>query len=330
MISSFSNKKTIQRFRWAPIGTLLLFSLFEITVAQPDIPPGVAVQLNATPPKATIGDPIQIDLEVTTPPGYKADILKPEKRDGDFAILGFSKSTVVEQKKTSLRHKGQFIAAIYKTGAFTFPPIRIMLEDGAGKKTFVSSPAVTVEIQSIIDKNAQLKDMKKQAEIPEKFNWILWLAIMLAGGIIVFSGWQFWKRRRNCPAKESLMPVKNPLDVAELDLRSLLDRGLPTAGLEKKFYIQLSDIVKRILESGFGISAEEQTTSEIMDSLRQAPNRDIGKLELIETFLDSCDVVKFAKYIPSKPEHEAAGERSLEILAAARSVRAVRAVDSRQ
>jgi hypothetical protein len=315
------NHTTFKYFRAAAL-VMLLFSIFAAAVAQPDpAPAGVTVQLKATPLKATVGDPIQLEVDVTTPPGCRAEILKPEIQTGDFSILDFPpESKMVEQKDKLLHHKVRIVAAIYKTGTFTFPPIRIILEDSSGKKTVVSSPSTTIEIQSILDKNTKLKDLKKQADITEKFNWALWLGIVLAGCILGFLLWKFLKRRRNRPAIANTTPVKNPLEVAELDLRSLLSQGLPPGGMEKKFYILLSDIVKRILESGFGIRTEEQTTSEIMVSLRRASNLDIEKLELIETLLSSCDVVKFAKYIPSKSEHEVAGERALEVLAAAKAV----------
>jgi hypothetical protein len=321
VISLLRNHTTFKYFRAAALA-MLLFSILAAAFAQPDPPPaGVTVQLNATPLKATVGDPIQLEVDVTTPPGHRVEILKPGIQTGDFSILDFSPaSKMVEQKDKLPHHKARIVVAIFKTGSFIFPPIRIILEDSSGKKTVVSSPSTTIEIQSILDKNAKLKDLKKQADMPEKFNWALWLGIVLAGCILGFLLWKFLKRRRDPPVIANTTPVKNPLEVAESDLRSLLSQGLPPGGMEKKFYILLSDIVKRILESGFGIRTEEQTTSEIMVSIRRVSNLDIEKLELIETFLSSCDVVKFAKYIPSKSEHEVAGKRALEVLAAAKAV----------
>jgi len=40
--------------------------------------------------------------------------------------------------------------------------------------------------------------------------------------------------------------------------------------------------------------------------------------ELVESFLTRCDVVKFAKYVPSHVEHEAVSQSGLQILAAVR------------
>jgi hypothetical protein len=306
----------------ATLGCILLFWLPFKTEAQQVLPSGVNIQLEATPKKATVGDPIQLDLDITSSSPYQAEILQPEMQDGDFAILSFSaQPAATEPKGTLQHHKAKIVAAIYKTGTFAFPPVRIILEDGAGKKIQVLSPSVGIEIQSILGKNQDLKDLKKQAEIPEPFRWFLWLAIVLAACILALLAWLIWKRKRSVSRAIEALPARDPLEVAEADLRSLLDQGLPTGGREKKFYINLSDIVKRILEAGYGISTEEQTTSEIMVLLRQAPDMSSEKSELIESFLVACDVVKFAKYIPSRPEHKIAAENALKILAAAKSSR---------
>jgi Mg2+/Co2+ transporter CorC len=69
-----------------------------------------------------------------------------------------------------------------------------------------------------------------------------------------------------------------------------------------------------MLESGYKISAIEQTTDEIMAALHNKPPINSSDAELISSFLISCDLVKFAKYIPSKSEQETAVKNALEIL----------------
>ena len=93
--------------------------------------------------------------------------------------------------------------------------------------------------------------------------------------------------------------------------------------MAKEFYVLLSEIVKRILEAGYEIHTAEQTTSEIMESLARKSDLEPEKLNRIESFFVRCDVVKFAKYVPSTPEHEAASENALEILAEAKKQSAV-------
>jgi hypothetical protein len=48
--------------------------------------------------------------------------------------------------------------------------------------------------------------------------------------------------------------------------------------------------------------------------LRQLSGPAAADTDRIESFLLHCDMVKFAKYIPGKTEHEAAAEDALRIL----------------
>jgi hypothetical protein len=94
-------------------------------------------------------------------------------------------------------------------------------------------------------------------------------------------------------------------------------------GMEKQFYIQISDITKRILETSYEVSAIEQTTDEIMNALRNKPLSSPDDTRLIASFLISCDLVKFAKYIPSRSEQELAVKQAMDILNCAKKQRAV-------
>ncbi len=287
------------------------------------LPPEVSVRLEATPEKAAVGDPITVRIDVKTPPGFRVEILKPQSPSGDFSVLNFSpESPVSEPEGGAIHHQARMTAAVYKTGAFEFPPVRIALEDGSGVRTEALSPSVKIDIRSVVGKDFKLKDLKKQADIPDKFRWLTWLALAFALCILTLIGRRLWNRKRNVRRlPDAATPARDPLDIAESDLEALLAGGLPAEGREKKFYILLSDVVKRILEAGFKISAAEQTTSEIMGSMRRVSGLSAEMLELVESFLVRCDLVKFARYRPSTSEHEAAGENARKILAAVRDIR---------
>jgi hypothetical protein len=300
---------------------------------QSSLPPGVEISVKAAPEIATVGDPIRIELHIAAPLGYRVESPKPETQVGDFTILDFypatpmpdggnspkSAATSTTQAGVPQHYRGQIIAAVYKTGKFAFPSVRIKLHAVDGKEFAFSTTPINIEIRSVLkDQNQSLKDLKKQAEIPERFPWILWCIIVAAALILGAALWIWLKRRRRRAISLSPVQVQNLIDLAEADLRSLLARGLPENGNEKKFYVLLSEIIKRILEAGYAIHTAEQTTSEIMSSLHKKSELEPEKTELIESFLLRCDVVKFAKYIPSRMEHEAATHDAIQILMEAR------------
>lgn len=294
------------------------------------LPPGVGIQIEAKPRIATIGDLIQVDLDISMPSGYQAEIPRYQWPYGDFTIIdffpgpdvpedgGMRKSTQpsLSRSEENLHHRARIIAAFYKTGSLAFPPVRINLKTRGGGEMAVSSPSVSITIRSVLPrKNQELKDLKKQADIQEPTRWALWIAIALACCILGVIAWSLWRRRRRRPLSLPSMPAQDPLDLAGSELRDLLRRGMPDRDTVKQFYVFLSEIVKRILESGYKIHTAEQTTSEIIDALRSCPALETENTAQIESFLIRCDVVKFAKYFPSKAEHETAASDALSILA---------------
>jgi hypothetical protein len=303
--------------------------------AIPPLPPDIDIRAGASPKAATVGDRIQIDLDIAMPQGYRAEIPKPDTNAGDFSILDFfpgpaisaaGKSPASPQPGTPVHHQARITVAFYKTGKFVFPAIPIKIKTADGKEISAKSPPVDIEIKSVIaNKNPDLKDLKKQAEIPEPTRWLLWIILAASACLLSAIAWYLWKRRRERPEPLTPAQTQNLLDLAEAELKNLLARGLPESGSEKQYYVLISEIAKRILEAGYGIHTAEQTTSEIMDALNRLAVPGPEESTQIESFLLRCDVVKFAKYIPSKTEQETVSQDALRILALAR-----KAVGSRQ
>jgi hypothetical protein len=191
----------------------------------------------------------------------------------------------------------------------------VKIKTAGGKETTVSSPPVDIQIQSVlVEKNPALRDLKKQAEIPEPTRWLLWGIVVLSTCVLCAIFWHFWRRRRRKPVALTPAQRQDLLELAEIDLRNLLAQGFPESGKEKQFYVLLSDIIKRILSAGYGIHTAEQTTSEIMQALNRKTVPGSEEAKKIESFLLRCDVVKFAKYVPSGNEHASATEDALQIL----------------
>jgi len=296
--------------------------------------------MDAHPKAATVGDLIRLDMEIRMPAGYRAEIPKPFSQSGDFFITDFSSKLLppqagkpqgpakpaATQAGAVVHYQTHITIAIYKTGKFVFPAIPLKIKTADGNEIAAKSPPVEVEIRSVLtEKDPKLKDLKKQAEIPEPVRRLLWIILGVSACVLCGLAWYLWRRRRRQPVPLTPAQTMDLLDIAETDLRNLLARGLPGSGMEKQFYIALSEIVKRILEAGYNIHTAEQTTSEIVDALSKNEALDSGNREQIESFLIRCDVVKFAKYVPARPEHEVASQDALRILAETR-----KAVASRQ
>ncbi len=314
----------------------VFFLLLSVSIAAAEensIPAGVEIHITAHPETAAVGDPVGIDIDVTTPRGCTVEIMEPEQQAGEFHILEFFPGPVIpvsdesgkeaqhteNRNNGSQRHQARIVTAVYKTGNFTFPALSVYITDDRGQRTEIQSPPVDIEIRSILTGNdPELKDLKKQADIPGEVPWLLWTLLAAAacilGAVALYIRRKYRKKSPSIPS----VPVQDPLDLAESELRDLIARKLPENGRAKKYYVLLSEVVKRILEAAYGIAAAEQTTIEIMDSLQRHSGLSRDVPEKIRLLLLQCDVVKFAKYIPSDSENDQSAEDAFRILDQAR------------
>jgi hypothetical protein len=299
-------------------------ALQQIPPDKQPLPPGFKIGIEAQPPKATVGDHIQIDLNLTVPAGFQVEIPNPGTQAGDFSIIEFLPGPALPNQPPGpeVHHRARITAAAFITGRLTFPPIPIWLKNSDGKVISTSSPSVFIEIQSVLtEKDPRLKDLKKQAEIPEPGRWLFWLLGALLCCLVGALAWWYWRRRHKPSAIVQSRHERDPLDLAEEYLRGLAAGKLPEAGQIKSFYVQISDIVKGVLETAYGTHAAEQTTLEIMEGLHGKLRAQSEPSERIEAFLIHCDLVKFAKYVPAPDEISGATESAFEILAEARKHR---------
>ena len=297
-------------------------------------PPGVEIRAEAHPEIASVGDPIRVDLAITAPPGYRIEIPEPERRIGDFHILDFvpgpglpdpaeagkREPSTTPPDEAARQGKAQVVTAVYKTGKFTFPGIPVYVTNKDGRKTGHRSPPIDIEIKSVLAADdSNLRDLKKQADIPEPVRWLLWTLVAAAACVLGAAAWYIRRRLGNRPvSSQSVSLAQNPFERAESDLRDLIAMQLPENGHAKKFYVLLSEIVKRILEAAYPIPAAERTTIEIMEDLRRQNGLGTENLEAVESLLLQCDIVKFAKYIPSATENGNATGSAFRILSEAR------------
>jgi hypothetical protein len=316
-------------------------------VSTPAAPtPGVDIKIQAHPSEATVGDPIQIDLDFSLPRGYRLQFPQLPGQIGEFAVLETYPGPDIpgppvkgkaapppqapeKPEPSGLKHhRARIVVAVYKTGDFDFPALPFAVRDAEGKESQVSSPEVKIRITSVLSKNdLDLRDLKKQAELEEPSRWLLWMALGTGALAAVLLIWWWIKRRRRPPASGPLIHSEvDPLDQAEADLRALIERGLQDKGAVKQFYVRLSDIMKRAVEAGYGIQTVEKTTMEIVAALGTptaggAAMPEAAALDRIEFLLLACDMVKFARYIPSPSELEEVVKEAFLILGDCRARR---------
>ena len=87
----------------------------------------------------------------------------------------------------------------------------------------------------------------------------------------------------------------------------------------KEFYLQLSEILRQYFSRRYQITALEETTEELLREL-QKQSLHWQQRSLISNFLAECDIVKFARYVPSPEETEKTYHMAFQIIDVTRAV----------
>ncbi|MDP8230323.1 MAG: hypothetical protein P9L93_04380 [Candidatus Gorgyraea atricola] len=156
-----------------------------------------------------------------------------------------------------------------------------------------------------------IRPLKDFVEI--KGGFVLWplMLIVLLLAIAVFLFIYFKKRKKAVELPAS--PPRPPEDIAMEALKALLEMKLIEQGLIKEYYIRLSDIIRNYIEARFNVFALDRTTWELYQEMR-VKKIERKRTDQIRDFLEDCDLVKFAKYIPNKKEIEEVYTSAKEII----------------
>lgn len=239
-------------------------------------------------------------LRVEGPENYTFELPNPKDGEtfGGFIVASSTKTT------PALNAKGIYQQQSYRleperVGKFKLPSLTVSAwEKGRDKAPVIelATDKISLAVESLL-----LTGKTKLADIvppvAQPVNWLLWAAGSAGGAVILFICWFFWRRHKS---KEAPLPPAIPPYLRALQAMEALQRkDLPGQGLTKKFYAELSDILRQYIEYHLDLRAAEQTTEEFL--LTSAASLRPGHKRLLRDFMTHCDLVKFAEY---QPDHE--------------------------
>ncbi len=155
---------------------------------------------------------------------------------------------------------------------------------------------VTNQTTSLVTTNANdIRDIKPPVAIASGWEWVWWgLAALAILGLAIWA-WRWWRKR------QTQVPVIPPIP-AHLRAKQKLQEALALLMQPKPFVIAVSDTTRLYLEERFNFHAPERTTEEFLHELQRTDLLSREQKASLGDFLQSCDLVKFAKYEPGEPE----------------------------
>ena len=210
--------------------------------------------------------------------------------------------TDTTRKKDRLHLEKSYALTQFDSGSYKLPKQFI---DINGQGFYTDSLRIDVATVAVDTINQKMYDIKDLIVVEKSHSgwWKIGLGVLLA--LAVLGGLLYWfvfrKKPLTAEEKEALLP---PYDRALLELKKLENSKYLIQDEYKKYYSELTDIVRSYLEEDVHVSALESTTDQLIDKLELMT--DSGELELdkdtisqFKRILQTADLVKFAK---SKPE----------------------------
>jgi hypothetical protein len=138
-----------------------------------------------------------------------------------------------------------------------------------------------------------IRDIKPPMEIPNEW---LWLWIALAVVVLVAAGVALWLILR----KRQALTIVVPPVPAHIRAKQKLAEALLFISDPNRFCTEVSNTLRYYLEERFRLRAPERTTEEFLIELQDSRNLTADQKQSLREFLQSCDLVKFARFEPTE------------------------------
>lgn len=274
---------------------ILLFFLFlsTITFAQQ-----VKVEVDTT--NIRIGE--QFHFKISVNDTANVIIPKLENLKGLEIVEDYKIDTI----QNSLIKK--YLLTGFDSGAFYIPSQQIFIRNRAQITDSILINVATVAIDTTKQKMFPIKAIQSEPYTFDDFlPYLIWviLGLLLIGGLIYY----LKTRKKEEATEEEMIAALPPFEEAIERLHKLDEKLLWQNNEVKKYYSELTEIIRSYIEKELKIPALESTTDELIDTLA-----DFNDAKTIETsreairklkeLLQEADLVKFAKSKPLSHEIE--------------------------
>ena len=274
---------------------------------------GVTLESRVDTTTMRIGDVVTYSIIVARDESTQVRLPSLGANLGGFEIRDFNVRKPVK-KDGKIVERVDYLISTFDTGDFVIPPVMIQYRTPPDTVWHeLRSQPIKIHVASLNpDQAGDIRDIKPPLSIP--FDWmrVVRVALLVLVALVAAAfGFYFVRKRRRgealFPARQK--PPRPAHEVALEELDQLFHSDLLERGEIKLFHIRISEIIRRYIEGRFGVPALDMTSAEILASLRDGVLDDEER-ETLRAFLEGCDLVKFAKYVPTKEEIDATIDRA--------------------
>jgi len=294
------------------IAAIILLLFTSAAIYGQEIRPKAIIDSN----RILIGDQVRLRLEVEYPSDVKIHFPNPADSLAKFVEiverLPKDSSLVNNNRKKLLQ---EFVITSFDSGLHSIPPFLFTFSRN-GIIDSVKSNSLLLEVHTLPKLDSLMKalkgpiDIKPPIEAPVTFKevapWIMGSLLVLALLFLIFYS---LKRRKNNKGFFTLpQKPKEPAHVIALrELDRIKEEKIWQQGKTKRYYSEITDVLRQYIENRFDIQAMEMTTDETISAFKYRRSLvDENSFENLRKILTNADLVKFAKYEPLPDENNMA------------------------
>lgn len=170
-----------------------------------------------------------------------------------------------------------------------------------------TNQALIVPPPSPVAQTNDIRAIKPPVEVPDGWAWLWWVLGIICVAALLILAWRWWQRKQ-------VQPLLTPHVPAHVRARQELEQALAFMHDPRLFCIRVSGTIRFYLEERFDFRAPERTTEEFLLELQTTELLTPDQKQSLGEFLQSCDLVKFARYEPPEIELRALYDAALRLI----------------
>lgn len=264
------------------------------------------VELSAQVDRAVVNPGDIITFTLTADYQQDVSLELPEVADkfSDFRIVNSGISAPARRGERLVAERWYKLQADI-AGSYVVEPIEITCRLPGGPQQTVQTPKIFLEVESLLAKQDEandIRDIKPPVSVSPSYRVLLVILGILAATVLILLLIRKLVEKRAIKAETERLSATHAHEEALEAIDKLLREGLIEKGRAREFCFRISEIFRRYMQARFGIPAIDLTTDEILP--RVEDNGIVGDnlKPVVRDFLLSTDLVKFAKYQPTRDE----------------------------
>jgi hypothetical protein len=259
--------------------------------SSPEIP---SIHNDINRESGTIGDRFRYTVKITTVEDDQ--VVLPENQPLLSSFVVKERMMRTRERKKVKETVFEYELVSYDVGVDTIPSLTFVVHSGEDSYE-LRTEKIPVEIKSVapgMTGEEDIRDIKPQIGMKLSF-WYYIIGVVTLLSLLALA--YFFIRRKRRKRESSEHHILPPWETALQRLKELEGEKPLTREEIKKFYIRLSFILREYFELLYDFPAMENTTTEILGSLRKIKEYREFFTDT-NNFLKRSDLVKFAKYFP--------------------------------